>query len=260
MLGYDSWHELHKVTSMAKHPPSLLDEEVAGDEQRARIDYQTNVLGRVSPLIEPVRRQITLKLRVSAGRLSSDKFEEDAYRHNAIVYYVDPFQSEGEWRFVPSIRSAEMSEQLGEAREWWEQGEQNFGDYMADLEVYLKEQPENISAITNLLTASLNVDALEMVKHRLLAFEKIIYLPVAIGFPERKKAILPWSTLDNRDFHRAVSLLAECFYRTGDFKRAKRWFNFSIRTCDEFVNYIAPYLEDLRRPSPTGFVRWEGDE
>jgi hypothetical protein len=67
MLGYEDWHELEQFTKSGKCEPSLLDENVSGEEQRQRIEYQVTQLAQFQPQTEPVIKQMVLKFRVSAA-------------------------------------------------------------------------------------------------------------------------------------------------------------------------------------------------
>ena len=254
MLGYDSWHELLQVTKKGIHTPSLLDEYSDSKEQALRIDYQTEVLGTISPLIEPVRRQLALQLRVSSGMPTSDELSENIYQYNHIKYWVDPISNKGEWRFLPSLRTTQIQEDIFELQETLEEGLIESERYVEILKDYLQLQPENIDVITALLGVAVEFNNPHVIESDLLVFESTIDLCIPIDFSRRKKNILIWWEIDNRNFHRAVCMLAECFYRVGKFEKAKKWFNFSKKTCDHFTNYIEPYLKDLRLDRPIGKV------
>lgn len=261
MLGYADWHELQQVTAKGGHPPSPLDEDANPMEQQARIDYQAEVLGQFSPVIGPRLRQIALTLRVSSGMRSSDNFIEDAYRTSTLTHWLDPDADTDEWRYVPAIRAEEVSDDLWELRGIWETGHLTLGDYLAELEEIYQRQPENMSVITGMLTAVTHMGAMELLPEgRLEDIERQIGVAIPISFPAKKTTIIPWHSIGNRDFHRAVALLAESFYRVGDYKRAKHWFNFSKRTCDELRWYNAAFLMDVRQKKPLGNVHLLSDE
>ena len=80
MLCYDDWHQLEQVTKSGGHSPSPVDEEATPKDQTKRIDYQINILRKVSPMTEPVLRKIALELRVSEANPKPPKFSEDGYR------------------------------------------------------------------------------------------------------------------------------------------------------------------------------------
>lgn len=260
MLGYADWHELHRVTQRGDHQPSPLDEDAGPTEQQARIDYQTMVLGTVSPLIEPVLRKLVLTLRVSAGIRASDNFIEDAYRQNTITQWQDPTKDKPEWRFLGSVRADEISEEVWELLDFWQSGNMKLGEYLEKLKALYKQQPENMSLITDMLSATTELDALILIEDLIPEFEKEINLTIPVNFPERRTTYLSWYETENRDFHRAVALLAEAYYRLGNFSRAKRWFNFSNRTCEYFKENNIPFLKDLRARKPKGNIHLLDDE
>lgn len=255
MLGYAHWHELEQITIKGSNEPSPLDEECKYSEQSARIDYQSEKLSFVSPLIEPVLRQIALKLRVSAGMKSSDNLIENAYKTNLIRPWYAFDTEQYEWRFFPSTRSEGLFEELYESEALWKSGELSFGKYIEELEEILQRQPENITAICCTMRAALEVEnGVEYIQSKLATFEKEVDIAIPLDFPRRKMNIMPWGNEENRDFHRAVGMLAECYYRLGKYKKSKSWFNFSCKTCAEFKAYNTPYLNDLRSKVSKGNV------
>lgn len=252
MLGYDTWHELEQVTKSGSHPPSPVDEESDPIEQKKRIDYQSETLRYVSPMVDPVLRQIALEIRVSAANPKSSKFSEDAYHQNA-VFYWEPYGEEPEWRFRPSLRYSKTKEELFNLSDKWERGQILLGAYLDKLNAIIAQQPENISAYLDALCACEAVGAWTLGENYLEDLQAAITGSLPPEYPMKKKvAPFIWGTVDNRDFLRALYHLAQGFYAMGDYKIAKQWFLF-LRRCSPMEMGAEKYfLKDIRRPEPYG--------
>ena len=255
LLGYEDWHELLTTTKAGQHTPSPLDEDIEPMEQEKRIQFQTEVLAYVTPLIEPARRELALKFRVSAGNPKSTKFSEDAYRTNRLFFCKPEFDSaEPEWRFLPSMRSKETREQLFALVDEWTAGRMNYGDYSGELEKIIDDQPENLTAYFYILSACfLDLRAWEVAASYLPALEEQILRAIPAHYPKTKKVpSLVWGTIENRDYLRCLYHLAVGYYADQQFDKAKEWFKFLTR-CTEFpMGNEQGYLDDLKQSEPEG--------
>lgn len=252
MLGYSNWHELEQVTKSAKHPPSPVDEEASPEEQARRIDYQANILSYVSPVTEPILREIAFKVRVSAGNPLSTKFSDDAYRVNA-VFYWEPYGEDPEWRFRPSIRSANESDDMYALIDRWSRGQINFGEYKDQLDETIERLPEFLTPYLYLLEACSEIKVLEIITDYLPRLEKIILTSLPSNYPmKRKVPAFNWGTIDNRDYLRSIYYLAQGYYAEGDYKKAKQWFLFLQRCSSRTLGHEKYFLKDIRSSNPDG--------
>lgn len=255
MLGYGSWHELNQSTEKAKNKPShtMLDEDCSFLEQSKRLDFQKKVLAEyLNMWIKGMDAKIH-SARISAGNIASEKLSGSMYSRSRLYVYEDNNEGYFEWRFYPSLRARTKENEIDELLEGWESGNINYGNYRAALLVILKQQPENIYAMSEVLRASLNIERVEDTKKQLDEFERELDNTIPfIEYNRRKKQVMSWAALNNRYYIRAVSCFAECCYRVGRYKTAKTWFNFAIKISDQFTVYNNIFLKDLRSKSPHG--------
>lgn len=254
MLGYADWHELDQVTKSGKHDPSELDENSSPEEQESRIRYQSQMLGRLLPLTEPILRELALKWRVSAGNPLSESFADDGYRKNALIYWEPPGEKP-EWRFRPSRRSNESREELYDLQEAWADGLINLGDHKDKLDRIISDQPENLAAYLALLGAFEDLEMWPLCAPYLLDLEAAILKAIPPNYPMRKKVPhLNWGSIENRDYLRCLYYLARGFYIERDYAKAKQWFLFLKRCSGKSLGIEELYLRDLRLPEPVGAV------
>lgn len=254
MLGYDSWHELAKVTRNGSKPTSPLDEQCSAEEQRRRIDFQTEALNQFTPLIDLVLRQVVVQLRVSAANPLSPVLEEQSFDRNRIIYWTDPFCGRSEWRFFPSDRSDASWDGISEKYQCWERGLAEGGPFFDELVDRLAAEPENLFAVEHLFYLARNSGQLWLVQDLLDQFEAAVIQTIPANFPQHGPAYFEWGTHSNRVLHSVTYELAEGYYRIGNFPKAKRWFVFTARTSKHTRPYCLDYLKDLKRSVPCGRV------
>ncbi|WP_166256215.1 hypothetical protein [Marinobacter salicampi] len=254
MLGYDSWHELSRVTKKGSQSPSPLDEACSAEEQRQRIDYQTAALNQFTPLIDLVLRQAVVKLRVSAANPLSPLLEEQSFDRNRIVFWTDPFNGRSEWRWFPSDRSDSAWDDISEKYKCWERGLLEGGPFVEELIKRLDAEPENLFVIEHLFYLARNSGQFGIVEDLLDQFEAAVIQTIPSDFPKHGSVYFEWGTHTNRVLHRVTYELAEGYYRIGNFPKAKRWFEFTARTSKHTRIYCLDYLKDLKRAIPCGRV------
>lgn len=254
MLGYESWHELSQVTKAGTLRPSALDEECSAEEQERRLDFQTEALGRFSPLIDLVRRRVAQQLRVSAANPNSSVLIEQSYSRNSLVFWTDPFSGESEWRFFPSERSEEMQESFAIEFESWMGGSFDGTDLYLRLCGCFETQPENLIAAELLFALAEESGQPSMVDDLLDKFEAAVMQTIPEHFPASGPVKFEWYTHTNRILHKVTYSLAEGYYRTGNFPKAKRWFEFTSRTSKRMRPHCLDFLKGLKRPVPGGRV------
>ncbi len=254
MLGYSDWHDLEQITKLAQHPPSPVDEDASPEEQTKRLDYQADILSQISPVTEPILRQMALEFRVSAGNPLSPKFSDDGYRQNS-VFYWEPYGEDPEWRYRPSTRSTQKREELYDLIDQWGRGQMNFGDYKNQLDNTIKEQPENLTPYLYILEAYGEINAWEMISDYLPELENAILKSLPLDYPMKKKIpSLIWGTMENRDYLRSLYHLARGYYALENYKKAKQWFLFLTRCSSIEMGHEKYYLKDIRSTKPDGDI------
>lgn len=255
MLGYSDWHELEQVTKSRACAASPLDEDSPAEIQKARLNYQVDVLASMVPLTRPALTRLALKFRVSAGNPHSRNFDFDSYRRNTL-FLDEPYGQEPGWRYRPSQRSNEIRDELYELSEsYWQSKSIARREYIESLLGVINRQPENLVAFQYLFELFESIGDWEQCVAYLEDFESAVNDTIPAQYPRTKKVPpLNWYIIENRDYLRALNYLATGFYANGDFKKAKTWFLLLTRCSDREIEHEKFFLHDLRQKIPAGDI------
>jgi hypothetical protein len=174
------------------------------------------------------------------------------------VFWVDPISAESEWRFFPSDRSNASWDSISEKYDGWLRGHVDGGVFYDELLDRLDAEPENLIVIEHLFYLARESQQFSLVEDLLDQFEAAVIQTIPANFPFKKAAHFLWGTYTNRILHSVTYELAEGYYRTGNFPKAKHWFEFTARTAKRMRPYCLDYLKDLKRPVPCGRVHVSG--
>jgi hypothetical protein len=257
LLGYESWHSLHTITKSQQHTPSKFDEDCSENEQLLRLEYQCDRLDRFSPLIKSERKLLALEFRVSAKNPRSKSLLQQLHFRNTIIN-DDALHGAQGWRYQPSIESQLNKSLTHDLCEAWEFKNISFAKHVQALDAALTDRPEDTYVIEEFLRLSLETGRIEPVRHRLNGFERVLLDALPDDFPTTGKVQFEWGARVNRVWIRCCYWLAASFYEDGDYRKARKWFNFVIRISDRFEQPCRTYLKDLELAQPTGAVSvWE---
>lgn len=219
MLGYASWHELHKCTQPS-NTPSPPDEAVSVEEQKDRLQYQSEVLLEHCAVARPDESYHWAEVvRVSSCDPESDRIENNLNISSRVVYHQESENKALTASYVASNRS-EYCLEFSRTLDAWREGRIDFGEFHITLNEVLARQPENLGAIAVLLHAAVDADSVNLIKHRLLEFDRRIGAMLPADFLSNNEVLITWEYGDNHSLVRALLGLVRCYQQ---FPAATRW-------------------------------------